>query len=89
MMFRVEWLQPAINELATIWNQADSAYRQAITEASYDVEQRLQTNPHGEGESRTKGRRMTFVPPLAVTYRIEADGQTVTILHVRLYGKIT
>ena len=27
----------------------------------------------------------TFLDPLAVFYRIELDGQTVTVLHVRLY----
>ena len=28
-----------------------------------------------------------FEPPLAVTFRIEADGRTVSVLHVRLFRK--
>ena len=31
-MFRVEWLQEAVGELADIWIKADSQARQAITE---------------------------------------------------------
>jgi hypothetical protein len=86
-MYTVEWKQSALNRLAAIWNQADSAQRQAITQASHELEERLKNNRHGEGESRSKGRRITFVPPLATTFRLEGDGNTVTILHVPLYGQ--
>ncbi len=41
------------------------------------------------GESRPGGRRITFVAPLAVRFQIEADGQTVTVLQVRLFGRRT
>lgn len=77
-MFRVEWLQSALDELTSLWTQANSAQRQAITAASHTLGQRLRTinNPFGEGESRSNRRRITFVPPLAVTFCIEADGQT-------------
>jgi hypothetical protein len=84
-MFRVEWLQSALDELASAWMQADALLRQAITAASHSVEQRLQRDPLNEGESRSGGRRITFVPPLAVTFRVEPDGQTVTVLHVRTF----
>jgi hypothetical protein len=84
-MFRVEWLQSALDELMNLWTQGSSAQRKAITAASHALEQRLCTNPFGEGESRSQGRRITFVPPLAVTYSIEADGQTVTVLQVRMF----
>jgi plasmid stabilization system protein ParE len=86
-MFQVEWTQSALSKLAAIWNQADSEQRQAITVASHLLEQRLQTNPHGEGESRSQGRRITFIPPLAAIFRIKADGHTVTVLHVQIYGR--
>lgn len=87
MMFQVEWLQIAQDELTSIWMQADSIQRQAITTASHVLEQRLQSDPANEGESRPGGRRITFVPPLAVRFQIEADGQTVTVLHVPLFGR--
>jgi hypothetical protein len=86
-MFRVEWLQSALDELATIWMQADAVLRQAITAASHSIEQRLQRDPLNEGESRPGGRRIMFVPPLAVIFRVEADGQTVTVLHVRAFRR--
>jgi hypothetical protein len=87
MMFRVEWLQIALDELTNLWTQSDSAQRQAITSASHNLEQRLRSDPANEGESRPGGRRITFVAPLAVRFQVEADGQTVTVLHVRLFGR--
>jgi len=60
------------------------ALRQAITAASHAIEQSLRNNPHNAGESRSGGRRIVFAPPLAVVFRVEADGQTVTVLQVRL-----
>ncbi len=87
MMFRVDWLQVALDELTNLWIQADSTQRRAITAASQVVEQRLSNDPANEGESRPGGRRITFVPPLALRFQIEADGQTVTVLQVRLFGR--
>jgi hypothetical protein len=49
-MFRVEWLQEALDALAAIWVSADAATRQAITTASHVVEQRLRADPPNEGE---------------------------------------
>jgi len=37
-MFRVEWLQSALDELADVWMQADSPVRQAITAAAHCIE---------------------------------------------------
>jgi len=84
-MFRVEWLQSALDELTILWTRADTLERHTITAASHTLEQRLRRNAHLEGESRSMGRRITFVPPLAVTFRIEADGQTVSVLQVRMF----
>jgi hypothetical protein len=86
-MFTVEWLQEALNELATAWMQANTHERQEITAASQMIDDRLSRNPHQEGESRPGGRRIMFVPPLAVTFQVEADGQTVTVLSVRFYRR--
>ena len=61
MMFRVEWLQSALDELADVWARADSAQRGAITAASHAVEQRLQRDPWNEGESRSGGGKADHV----------------------------
>jgi hypothetical protein len=66
-MFRVRWKKSTVSDLANSWLQADSELRQAITAASHAVDQRLRNDPNAEGESRPKGRRIVFVPPLAVT----------------------
>jgi hypothetical protein len=83
-MYRVKWLQSALNELARFWTSADSDLRRLITAASYQIDQELRTRPEALGESRPKGRRIMFVPPLAVTYRIEADGRTVLVSQIRM-----
>ena len=38
-MFQVEWLQIALDELTSVWTQADSIQRHAITAASHVLEQ--------------------------------------------------
>jgi hypothetical protein len=50
-----------------------------------DLEQLLRANPSGQGESRSGRERFTVVGPLAATFRIEDDGRTVTVLHLRVY----
>lgn len=86
-MFQVDWLQTALDDLASAWVQAVPPVRQAITSAAHRIEQRLRRDPHNEGESRPSGRRVTFEPPLTVTFRVEADGQTVTIIQVRAFRR--
>jgi hypothetical protein len=78
-----------VNELARLWAQGDGAVRQALTSASNDIDKLLQRDPTSEGESRASGRRITFVPPLVVVFRVEADGKTVTVLEIRLYRRKT
>lgn len=86
-MFRVDWLEVALDELAALWTQSDSVQRQAITAASHAIEQRLARDPNNEGESRPGGRRITFSAPLAVRFQVEPDGQTVTVLQVRMFRR--
>ncbi len=81
-MLRVRWAKRALNQLADLWNQAAPPDRRLITQASHEAEQRLRRGAPTEGESRFRGRRIMFVPPLAITFRIEPDGQTVSVLGV-------
>lgn len=81
-MFEVEWLEAAADELATIWTDADSADRQAITSATHSIDQELQAAPHTKGESRPNGRRICFAPPLGVTFRADRKNKLVTVVHV-------
>ena len=85
-MWTVDWLQSALDELADLWNQADAASRQHITSACNEIDQRLKRNPNSEGESRADDRRILFVYPLAVLYRVINDNSKVEILHVWRYA---
>jgi hypothetical protein len=86
-MFRVEWDERALDELATFWIDADPRMRQALTAASHDIDQRLRADPRTEGESRSGNRRVTFVPPLAVAFQIDEHRQTALVLSVRMFRR--
>lgn len=84
MMFRVVWLEIALNELAAVWTPADSTQRQAITTATHRVDQRLGNDPHNQGESRPQGQRIMFELPLGLTFEIRPQADEVRVLHVWL-----
>jgi hypothetical protein len=84
-MYHVHWGQDALNDLTTLWVQADSARRQAITEAAYEIERRLQRDPENEGESRGNDDRILLVPPLGLFYYVEAQFSFVRIYQVWAY----
>ncbi len=86
-MFRVDWLQSALTDLADAWVEADSAVRQAITTAAHQLEHDLRANPENVGESREEGHRIHFVYPLAATYQVDAAQSVVTILTIRPYRR--
>src|ERR1700687_3110015 len=68
LMFKVRWERRALNELTELWTRADPFWRQAITIASHQIDQRLRNNGPDEGESRSGDRRIAFALPLAVVF---------------------
>lgn len=86
-MLRIEWLQPAVEELAAIWTDADSTLRQAITSATHQIDQRLRVDPTSQGESRPEGRRILLVSPLGITFRVEPEREAVSVVRVWLFRK--
>ena len=86
-MSRVEWSQSALNELASVWMQADSAMRQAITAATNALDHQLQNDPEQQGESRNDTERILFTFPLGVGFEIDTQRDTVTIRHVWSFRK--
>jgi hypothetical protein len=81
-MFRVEWTQEALNELAGVWMLADQAARRAITEATQQIDRQLTTDPFGSSESRTEALRILFESPLGISFEVDQDGRTVQVAGV-------
>ena len=80
-MFRVEWIQAALDDLARIWVQADSDLRQAITTATHTLDQELRTDPDRQGESRGEDERVLFAYPLAAQVEVDLRRRIVWVLH--------
>ncbi len=81
-MFRVEWLQEAVDDLASIWIGANPSLRQKITVAAHTLDQELQTDPYRQSESRHDEDRVLFAYPLAVQIEIDLQKRIVWVLHV-------
>ena len=86
-MFRVRWQKSALDELTDLWMRSSAALRQTITAAQHNLDAKLGTDPLKDSESRDKGRRVRFVPPLGVQFRIEKDGLTVSVLRAWLFRR--
>ena len=86
-MFRLAWHLNALNQLTRIWTAADSATRQAITQATNRIDWELENDPVNAGESRPGGRRIMFTQPLGVLFHIDHATGTVTVLRVWLVRK--
>ena len=80
MNFSVIWDPDAEQELAAVWVRA--ADRAAVTRAAYELERRLRTNPDAEGESRPRGRRVTFERPAGMLFRVYAADHIVRVINV-------
>ncbi len=88
-MFRVEWVQGALDALASIWMQASPALRQAITVATNALDQELSTDPYRQSEARTDDAedRVLFVYPLGARIEIDLGQRIVWVLHVWRYRR--
>jgi hypothetical protein len=88
VIYDIEWLDAARQELAAIWQMADSAAQAATMRAIGRINDRLAIAPYTQGETRPPDdMRLMFELPLRVTYRIERFQGAVVVLHVRLIGK--
>jgi hypothetical protein len=81
-MFRVEWVQIALDELTNIWMQADSSLRKAITSSTHMIDRELQDNPFQQSEFRDDEERVLFVYPLGVQFEVDLQERIIWVLHV-------
>jgi hypothetical protein len=86
-MYRVRWERSALDELAEVWMEADSTFREAITAATHAIDQELRSDPYGASESRSEGRRILFLTPLGLYFRVDEKERVVSILRVWRFRK--
>lgn len=86
-MYKVEWLPVVQDELARLWLTANSEQRGALNAATNEIDRLLRRRPNEQGESRSAGRRILIVAPLAVIFTVRADNSTAYILHVWWFSR--
>ena len=81
MSYAVVWHPNAEAALTRIWLGARD--RQRVSEAAERINQRLQVNPLGAGESREEDFRVVFDAPILVEFQVIESEQLVQELFVR------
>ena len=80
MKFTVIWLPTIEAKLTQLWLAGRD--REAIREATVEIEQTLATKPLSAGESRVGNYRIFFADPLAVMYSVWPEDRLVKIVEV-------
>jgi plasmid stabilization system protein ParE len=80
MKYVVVWEPPAERDLTVTW--LGSRMRHVVSRAADEIDAELERKPHDCGESREGGRRVMFVWPLGVSFKIDEDRQEVRIISV-------
>jgi hypothetical protein len=80
MSYRVVWLPDAEAELTSIW--LASSERDAVNAAASQLDALIRLKPTEVGESRSQGRRIIFVRPLAAIYRVILVTRVVEVVRV-------
>jgi len=86
-MFKVEWLQDAIDDLTRLWINAGSNDRARITTAVRAIDKLLESAPNEQGESREANERVLFAFPLGVEIEVLIDQRIVRVLHLWHVGR--
>ncbi len=85
-MFEYAWLEPVLDELATLYVAADRRERDEMAAGVAAFNAQLASDPMGVGESRSGGRRVAFPPLLCVFFRVDYADRRVWVTHVSRYG---
>jgi plasmid stabilization system protein ParE len=75
--FTIVWSNAALQDLARIWTAV--ADRNAVTQASNQIDQMLSRDAQYVGESRVGNQRVAFADPLGVRFDVVVDDLMVTI----------
>jgi hypothetical protein len=82
MNFTVIWQPAALNALADIWTTVTD--RNAVTDASEQIDRMLTRDPLNVGESRPGNQRVAFAFPLGVRYEVVLDDRRSVVVAVWL-----
>ena len=86
MNFTIVWSDAAIQDLARIWMTVVD--RNAVTQASNQIDHMLSRNAQRVGESRAGNERVAFADPLGVRFEVVVDDLMVTIGAVWLTRRV-
>ncbi len=82
MTYHVRWTQSAMDQLSIIWLSVEPEARSEISKASGETDRQLRAAPYAQSESRDGGRRITFVAPLAIEFRVSDEDMLDSVLHI-------
>lgn len=86
-MWALIWRDIALNLMTDVYVDLDPADRERMAREVEGMNARLRSDPHGLGESRDGGNRITFVFRLAVYFHVDKAARVVTVNSVRPYGR--
>jgi hypothetical protein len=81
--YTVIWAKEAEDEVAQHWIEAE--VRGVIADAADAIDDLLRRDPHAVGESRDDERRILFVWPLGIIYRVREADRIVNVSDVWRY----
>jgi hypothetical protein len=84
-MFSLRWLDSVTRDLLQATAIADQSIRDRVLSAMAEVEAKLENDADVVGESREPGTRFLIVPPLSITYQINARKREVLIVEARVH----
>jgi len=83
-MFRVDWVDDAVQDLARIWNKTAEFEHDAVRQAVVALDRALQRHAATLGESREADRRIAFVGPIFAEFIVEPRLSLVTVVRLGL-----
>jgi hypothetical protein len=84
-MYKLRWRKSVSRKSLDRCSRAEQSLRDAILDAMAEVEENLRNEPEFAGESRDEGKRFLIVKPLTITYKLDANTRTVTIIQASVY----
>lgn len=80
MKWTVVWMEPALSDLARLWNEAPD--RQAVADAADQIDRLLGKDADRLGYA-IDNFRLLRIPPLAVLFTVSPDDCLATVVEVR------